>query len=164
MLCMSISRGLHKNMSDLSLTARGGDMFFFCVLRLLSLPGATFQSSWFRVLADRYSCSRVRLIGSECSPAYRQRRNLDLPDNIFDCLLTAMAKLQSDNRKTSFLFVGDDNVEGRRHKGGFCLLQRLCTVELHLTLYLHHKVKCSSTVTKSSAALHKVQCSSTGRW
>ena len=32
-----------------------------------------------------------------------------LPESIFDCLLTAMAKVQSVNRKASFLFVGDIN-------------------------------------------------------
>ena len=36
-------------------------MFFF--LRLLSLPGAAFSSSWFNVLEDQYSCSEVRLLG-----------------------------------------------------------------------------------------------------
>ena len=36
--------GLHKNLSDLSLTAGGGDVFF--ILRLLSLPGSTFPSSY----------------------------------------------------------------------------------------------------------------------
>ena len=29
-------RGLHKNLSDLSLTARGGDMIFFCSETLIS--------------------------------------------------------------------------------------------------------------------------------
>ena len=36
-------------------------MWFF-VLKLLSLPGATFSSLRFRVLADRCSCSGARLI------------------------------------------------------------------------------------------------------
>ena len=36
-------RGLHKNSSDLSLTARGRDVVF--VLRLLSLSDATFPNS-----------------------------------------------------------------------------------------------------------------------
>ena len=36
-------------------------------------------------------------------------RNLDLSDNIFDCLLTAVAKVQSVNRKAPFLLVGDVN-------------------------------------------------------
>ena len=36
-------RGLHKNLSDLSLMARGGDMLF---QKHLSLPGATFSSLW----------------------------------------------------------------------------------------------------------------------
>ena len=49
-------RGLHENLSDLSLTVRGGDVFFF-ILRLLSLPGTIFPSSWFRVSVDRCSCS-----------------------------------------------------------------------------------------------------------
>ena len=35
-------RSQHRNLSDLSLDARGGYVFF--VLRLLSLPGATFTS------------------------------------------------------------------------------------------------------------------------
>ena len=35
-------RGLHKNLSDLSLIARGGDVVFG--LRLLSLPSVTFPS------------------------------------------------------------------------------------------------------------------------
>ena len=34
-------------------------------------------------------------------------RNADLSDNIFNCLSTAMAKVQSVHRKESFLFVGD---------------------------------------------------------
>ena len=36
-------------------------------------------------------------------------RNPDLWDKIFDCLLTAMAKVQSVNRKASFLCVSDVN-------------------------------------------------------
>ena len=36
--------GLHKNLSDLSLIARGGDVSFF-ILRLLSLPAATLPNS-----------------------------------------------------------------------------------------------------------------------
>ena len=40
----AIIRVLHEKLSDLPLTARGGDVFFF-VLRILSLPSATFPSS-----------------------------------------------------------------------------------------------------------------------
>ena len=47
-------RGLHKNLSDISLMVRGGNVVF--VLRHLSLPGATFPSLWFRLLADQCSC------------------------------------------------------------------------------------------------------------
>ena len=36
--------------------------------------------------------------------------NPDLSHNIFYCLLTAMAKVQSVDRKTSLLFVGEMNV------------------------------------------------------
>ena len=36
-------------------------------------------------------------------------RNPDLSDKIFDCLLTAVAKVQSVDIKASFLFVGDAN-------------------------------------------------------
>ena len=36
-------------------------------------------------------------------------RKPDLSNNIFDCLLTAMTKVQSIDRKASFLFVGDLN-------------------------------------------------------
>ena len=36
-------------------------------------------------------------------------RNPDLWDKIFACLLTAMAEVQSLDRKASFLFVGDVN-------------------------------------------------------
>ena len=71
-------RGLHKNFSDLSHCQRWRHCFF--VLRLLSFPCAIFRS-WFRVLVDRCSCSRVRLIGSEGwalyvrdgFPSYRRR-------------------------------------------------------------------------------------------
>ena len=56
-------RGLHKNLSDLSLAARGEDVFFF--LRLLSLPGAPFLSLWFRVSVDQFNCSKMKLISSE---------------------------------------------------------------------------------------------------
>ena len=37
-------RRLHKNLSDMSLISRDEGVFFF-ILRLLSLPGATFSSS-----------------------------------------------------------------------------------------------------------------------
>ena len=56
-------RGLHKILLDLSLIAIGGDVIF--VLRLISLPGATFPSLWFQVLGDWCSYSGVRLIGFE---------------------------------------------------------------------------------------------------
>ena len=36
-------------------------------------------------------------------------RNNDLSDKIFNCLLTAMAKVQSVDRKTSFVAVSDVN-------------------------------------------------------
>ena len=36
-------------------------------------------------------------------------RNPDLSDAFFDCLLTGMAKVQSVDRKASFLVVGDVN-------------------------------------------------------
>ena len=73
-LCANI-RGLHKNLPDLSLIARGGDVFFF-IFRLLSLPGATFLSLWFQILAEGCSCWGVRLIGFEgwlytCVMAFR---------------------------------------------------------------------------------------------
>ena len=57
-------RVLHKYLSNLSLSATGGYVFFFS-LRLLSFPGATFLSLWFQVLVDRCSYSGVRLIGFE---------------------------------------------------------------------------------------------------
>ena len=38
-------------------------------------------------------------------------RNSDLSDKIFDCLLTAMTKVQFMDRKVSFLFIGDVNHE-----------------------------------------------------
>ena len=34
----------------------------------------------------------------------------DLLDEIFDCLLSAMAKMKSVNKKASFLFVGGVNI------------------------------------------------------
>ena len=37
--------------------------------------------------------------------------NPDVSDNIFDCLLTTIAKVQSAARKASVLFVGDMNKE-----------------------------------------------------
>ena len=36
-------------------------------------------------------------------------RNPDLDDSIFDCLLITMAKVQGDDRKAAFVFVGDFN-------------------------------------------------------
>ena len=36
-------------------------------------------------------------------------RNPDLDDSIFDCLLITMAKIQGDDRKATFVFVGDFN-------------------------------------------------------
>ena len=36
-------------------------------------------------------------------------RNPALSDKVFDCLLTAVAKVRSFNSKASFLFVGDVN-------------------------------------------------------
>ena len=36
-------------------------------------------------------------------------RNPDLDDRIFDCLLAAMATVQADDVRASFLFVGDLN-------------------------------------------------------
>ena len=36
-------------------------------------------------------------------------RNPDLDDSIFDCLLITMAKIQEDDRKASFVFIGDFN-------------------------------------------------------
>ena len=40
-------------------------------------------------------------------------RNPDLHDGIFDCLLTAMATIQSEDRKASFLVIGDFNAKHR---------------------------------------------------
>ena len=40
-------------------------------------------------------------------------RNPDLDDAIFDCLLTTMAKIQGDDRKASFVFIGDFNAHHR---------------------------------------------------
>lgn len=40
-------------------------------------------------------------------------RNPDMDDSIFDCLLTIMAKIQEDDRKASFVFVGDFNAHHR---------------------------------------------------
>ena len=44
-------------------------------------------------------------------------RNPNLSDNIFDRLLTAIAKVQSVYRKTSFLFVGDVNAHHEKWLG-----------------------------------------------
>ena len=35
--------------------------------------------------------------------------NPDLEDRIFDCLLTSIAAVQAENKRASFLFVGDLN-------------------------------------------------------
>ena len=40
-------------------------------------------------------------------------RNPDLDDKIFDCLLITMAKIQEDDRKASFVFIGDFNAHHR---------------------------------------------------
>ena len=40
-------------------------------------------------------------------------RNPTLNDDIFDCLLTNMAKVQQDDRKASFVFIGDFNAHHR---------------------------------------------------
>ena len=59
-------RGLHKNFSELSLTARGRfAVCAFFLLRLLSVPGATFLSSSFQVSVDRCSCPEMKLISVE---------------------------------------------------------------------------------------------------
>ena len=41
-------------------------------------------------------------------------RNPDLDDAIFDCLLLAMAKVQEDDRKACFVFIGDFNAHHRQ--------------------------------------------------
>ena len=60
-------RDLQRHLSDMSLDTRGDDVVFYFFPRLLSLPDVTFPSCWFRVLIDRCSCSKVRLIGYEGS-------------------------------------------------------------------------------------------------
>ena len=44
-------------------------------------------------------------------------RNQELSDKIFACLLTVMAKVQSVDRKESFLFVGDANAHHEESLG-----------------------------------------------
>ncbi|XP_068227743.1 uncharacterized protein [Palaemon carinicauda] len=47
-------------------------------------------------------------------------RNPDLDDSIFDCLLTIMAKMQEDNRKASFMLLGDFNAHHRGWLNSVC--------------------------------------------
>ena len=59
--------------------------------------------------------------------------NPDLDDRIFDCMLTSMAAVQTENIRASFLFVGDLNVIIR----GSWVLPPQTVMELqHLTLQL----------------------------
>ena len=51
----------------------------------------------------------------------RRVRNPDLDDQIYDCLLTAMAAVQAADVRASFLFVGDLMAIIRN---GWVLLQR----------------------------------------
>ena len=79
--CCVVCRVVHVNILDciricqICLSLPEVEICFF--LRLLSLPDATFPSSWFRGLVDRCSCSRVRLISFDgslhtCVKAFRQ--------------------------------------------------------------------------------------------
>ena len=54
-------RGLHKNLSELSIIAKDEIIFFCFVLTLLTHSGTTFLSSWLQVLVSQCSCSGVRL-------------------------------------------------------------------------------------------------------
>ena len=92
--------------------------------KLLSLRGATFPSSWFRILVregfstyrqQSYECGCCKVIVVRiCSRSHNIYvigvcRNPNLLDNIFLSLSTAMAKILSVDRKASFVFVGHAN-------------------------------------------------------
>ena len=108
-------------------------------MRPLSLPEATIPSLWFRVLQtdeinrfrglavyvrDDFSAFRQRGYKCGCCEVLLVRicsrdhnfyvfgvyGNPDLSDKIFGCLLTAMVKAQSVDRKAAFLFIGNVNV------------------------------------------------------
>ena len=71
-------------------------------------------------------------------------RNLGLSDKIFECLFTAMAKVQSADRKASFLFVGDMNAHHEELLESSTLKAArdyaICTVGLGDTMSRHRVV------------------------
>ena len=85
------------------------------------------EVDWFRWLTvfvrDGFSTYRKRgyecrccevIVGRICSSShnfyvFNVYRNLDISDNFFFTLLTAIAEVQFVDRKASFLFVGDVN-------------------------------------------------------
>ena len=82
---------------------------------------AAYERDFFSAYRQRgYECRYFEVVVVRiCSSSHNSYlfvvyRNLDVSINIFDCLLTAMAKVQSVDRKTSFLFV--DNVNAHHEE------------------------------------------------
>ena len=152
-------RDLHKNLSNLSLIARSGDVFFSETLvsprphiSELMVPGFGKPMQLLRGEVDwvqgsavyvRDDFSAYRQLGYECGCCVKicssshnfyvfgVFRNLDISDNIFDCLLTTKAKVQSVDRKAFFMFVADVNVHHEKWLGS-------STTNLHGTVTSPH--------------------------